>query len=131
MEALEADDGPVVFQQIEVDPTAVDVVTDLVRLFAEVIDGLELRADDVIVARPESGPWTLATPEYLVLLTRDIAALAGRGRPRALRPSEVSSDLLDQAGLLASIASATETPFAALEEFFARIGLPIDAPYPP
>ena len=129
MGGLEEDDGPVVFCQVEVEPAAVAVLTDVVRLFAAVIDGIELRSEDLVVARSEDGPWALAVLEYVVPLATDIAALIAHGRPQLLRPSEVTSDLLDQAGLLASIRSMSETPFPALEDLFARLGLPIDEPY--
>lgn len=60
MDGLEEDDGPAVFRQLEVEHAAVEVLTEVVRLFAEVIDGIELSHEDVIVARSEDGPWTLA-----------------------------------------------------------------------
>lgn len=129
MDGLEEDDGPPVFRQFEVEHAAVEVLTEVVRLFAEVIDGIELSHEDVIVVRSEDGPWTLAVLDYVVPLATDIAALIARGRPQLLRPSEVTSDLLDQAGLLASIREMTATPFPALEDLFARLGLPIDEPH--
>ena len=128
LEGLQGHDGPAVFRQIEVEPAVVGVVADLVRLFAEVIDGIELSFEDLVVTVPEDGPWTLAVLEYVVPLATDIAALIARGRPQLMRPSEVTSDLLDQAGLLASIREMTATPFPALEDLFARLGLRIDEP---
>lgn len=129
MEGLEEDDGPAVVRQLEVDPAAVAVLTELMRLFAEVIDGIALSSEDLVVARSEDGPWALAVLGYVVPRATDIAALIARGSPQPLRPSEVTSDLLEQAGLLASIRATSETPFPALEDLFARLGLPIDEPY--
>lgn len=72
MDELEEDDGPAVFRQLEVEHAAVEVLTEVVRLFAEVIDGIELSHEDVIVAGSEDGPWTLAVLDYVVPLATDI-----------------------------------------------------------
>jgi hypothetical protein len=46
-----------------------------------------------------------------------------------LAPDEVTSDLLNQASLLATIKEGTDESFPHLEGLFARLGLPIDVPY--
>ena len=131
LEGLEGHDGPAVFRQIEVEPAVVGVVADLVRLFAEVIDGIELSFEDLVVTVPEDGPWTLAVLEYVVPLATDIAALAAdmEWLSEMLLASSISSDRLHTASLLASMRAMSQTPFPALEDLFARLGLPIDEPY--
>ena len=131
LEGLEGHDGPAVFRQIEVEPAVIGIVADLVRLFAEVIDGIELSFADLVVTVPEEGPWTLAVLDYLEPLATDIAALAAdmEWLSEMLLASGISSDRLHTASLLASMRAMSQTPFPALEDLFARLGLPIDEPY--
>lgn len=55
-------------------------------------------------------------------------ALAMDPGPRPLDPSEVSSELPDTAGLIASLMGSTGGSFPMLEASFAIPGLPTDAP---
>lgn len=77
----------------------------------------------------DDGPVVFAVPDELMPLTRDLIALATDPGPRPLEPSEVSSELLDTAGLIASLMGSTDGSFPMLEAFFAILGLPIDAPF--
>jgi hypothetical protein len=129
MDGEDQDDGPVVFAQVAVDMVTVPLVIDLVRLSTSVIDELELDPDDLVVSRGDDRDWEVAVPDYLVPLTRDLIALATDPGPRPLEPSEVSSELLDTAGLIASLMGSTDGSFPMLEAFFAILGLPIDAPF--
>jgi hypothetical protein len=126
---VDEDDAPAVFVQVEVDAAAVDVVAEVVRLFTVVVDGLDLSRDDMVAVGDAGEPWTVTLPDYLASLVVDVAALACRPEPQALRPDEVTSDVLDQAGLLAAIKEETEESFPQLEALFTRLGLPIDVPY--
>jgi hypothetical protein len=126
---VDEDDVPAVFVQVEVAAAAVDVVTDLVRLFTVVIDGLDIDRDDMVAVGDAGEVRTVTLPDYLAPLVVDVAAFACRAEPQALRPDEVTSDVLDQAGLLAAIRAETEEPFPQLEALFTRLGLPIDVPY--
>jgi hypothetical protein len=122
-------DGRFTFVPVEVDPAAVDAVTEVVRLFTVVVDHLDLSRDDMVTAGVEGGPTTVTMPDYLVPLSLDVAALAVRPEPHVLAPDEVTSDLLNQASLLATIKEGTDESFPHLEGLFARLGLPIDEPY--
>ena len=108
---------------------AADVVTDVVRLFTVVVDGLDIDRDDMVSVGAAGVSRTVTLPDYLVPLVVDVAALACCAQPQALRPDEVTSDVLDQAGLLAAIRAETEESFPQLEALFTRLGLPIDVPY--
>lgn len=126
---VDEDDVPAVFVQVEVAAAAIDVVTDVVRLFTVVVDGLDIDRDDMVAVRDAGESRTVTLPDYLVPLVVDVAALACRAEPQALRPDEVTSDVLDQAGLIAAIKDETEESFPHLEALFTRLGLPIDVPF--
>ena len=126
--AQEKDDR-LVFVRLAVDPAAVDAVTDVVRLFTVVVDHLDLGRDEIVAAGAEGGPTIVTMPDYLVPLSLDVAALALRPDPQVLAPDEITSDLLNQASLLATINEGTDEAFPHLEGLFARLGLPIDEPY--
>jgi hypothetical protein len=126
---VDEDDVPAVFVQVEVAAAAIEVVTDVVRLFTVVVDGLDLSRDDMVAVGDAGEPWTVTLPDYLVPLVVDVEALACRPEPQALRPDEVTSDVVDQAALLAAIRAETEESFPQLEALFTRLGLPIDVPY--
>ena len=126
---VDEDDSPAVFVQVEVAAAAVEVVTDVVRLFTVVVDGLDISRDGMVTVGDSRELSTVTLPDYLVPLVVDVAALACRAEPQALRPDEVTSDVLDQAGLIAAIKDKTEESFPHLEALFTRLGLPIDVPY--
>jgi hypothetical protein len=101
--APEEGDSSLVFVQVAVDAAAVDVITDVVRLSTVAVDGLYVRREEMVAVGGAGEPSTVMMPDYLVPFMVDVAALARCSEPQALRPDEVTSYVLDQAGLLAAI----------------------------
>ncbi len=120
------DDAPVTLIDIDVVAVAAPAAAELIMLFLEMVEGRPMTVGDIVVGPREDGTVRLITPQYLTSSIEEVVALATWDGPLPLRPEEVSSSLLDLAGLISAMwgeAGPLELP--ALGQIFEAAGVPI------
>jgi len=120
------DDAPATMIGIDVAEVAVPAAVDLIVLFLRMVEGSSMPSTDLVVGPRGDGTVRLVTPDYLAGSVEEVASMATWDGPLPLRPDQVSSQLLDLAGLISSMWSqAGPLELPALAQLFAATGVPI------
>jgi hypothetical protein len=118
------DDALVTLVEIDVAEAAAPAVVDLIVLFVRMVEERLLSPADVMVGPRADGRVRLVAPDYLAGSVEEVERFATWAGPLPLRPEQVTSELLDLAGLISSMWSeAGPLELPALEQLLAAIGL--------